>query len=152
MKRKRKDPMAIPNLTPEQRAAFADLLASKDQDMLKEMLSLVYDAAIKAQFDEHIGAEPHERSDTRRDQRTGSRTRGLNTRAGSLDLEIPRARHSNFRPTVIEHFRRSERSLISVIPRGVCCRHQYAKDGKRTRGDGRRAARKVPDQRPFRGA
>jgi hypothetical protein len=78
MKRKRKDPMTIPNLTHEQRAAFADLLASKDQDVLKEMLSLVYDAAIKAQFDEHIGAEPHERSETRRDQRNGSRTRGLN--------------------------------------------------------------------------
>jgi transposase-like protein len=115
MKRKRKDPMAIPNLTHEQRAAFADLLASKDQDVLKEMLSLVYDAAIKAQFDEHIGADPHERSDARRDQRNGSRTRGLNTRAGSLDLEIPRARNSNFRPTVIEHFKRSERALVSVI-------------------------------------
>ncbi len=36
--------MAIPNLTQEQRAAFADLLASKDQDVLKEMLSsLVFD-------------------------------------------------------------------------------------------------------------
>jgi hypothetical protein len=38
--------------------AFAELLASKDQDVLKEMLSLVYDAAIRAQFDEHIGAQP----------------------------------------------------------------------------------------------
>jgi transposase-like protein len=90
MKRKRKDPMSIPNLTLEQRTAFADLLASKDQDVLKEMLSLVYDAAIKAQFDQHIGAEPHERTNDRRDHRNGSRTRGLNTRPGSLDLEIPR--------------------------------------------------------------
>ena len=79
------------------------------------MLSLVYDAAIKAQFDQHIGAEPHERSDDRRDLRNGSRTRGFNTRAGSLDLEIPRARNSNFRPTVIEQFRRTERALVSVI-------------------------------------
>jgi putative transposase len=115
MKRKRKDPMTIPNLTLEQRTAFAELLASKDQDMLKEMLSLVYDAAIRAQFDEHIGAEPHERTDERRDLRNGSRTRGFNTRAGSLDLEIPRARNSSFRPTVIDQFRRSERALVSVI-------------------------------------
>ncbi len=107
--------MKIPNLTLEQRTAFAELLASKDQDVLKEMLSLVYDAAIKAQFDRHIGAEPHERSNERRDLRNGSRTRGLNTRAGSLDLEIPRARNTNFRPTVIEQFRRTERALVSVI-------------------------------------
>jgi transposase-like protein len=103
------------NLTPEQRAAFADMLGRKDVDVLRSMLSLVYDAAIQAQFDEHIGAEPHERSESRRDQRNGTRSRGLNTRAGSLDLEIPRARKSNFTPTVIEHFKRSERALISVI-------------------------------------
>ncbi len=105
--------MTIPNLTLEQRTAFAELLASKDQDVLKEMLSLVYDAAIRAQFDEHIGAQPHERTDERRDLRNGSRMRGLNTRAGSLDLEIPRARNSNFRPTVIDQFRRSERALVT---------------------------------------
>ena len=68
-----------------------------------------------AELGDDIGADPHERSDARRDQRNGSRTRGLNTRAGSLDLEIPRARNSNFRPTVIEHFKRSERALVSVI-------------------------------------
>ncbi len=107
--------MTIPNLTLEQRTAFAELLASKDQDVLKEMLGLLYDAAIRAQFDEHIGAAPHERSQGRQDQRNGSRMRGLNTRAGSLDLEIPRARNSNFQPTVIDQFRRSERALISVI-------------------------------------
>jgi putative transposase len=115
MKRKRKDPMTLPNLTLEQRTAFAELLGSKDVDVLREMLALVYDAAIQAQFDDHVGAAPHERSETRRDVRNGSRTRGLNTRAGSLDLEIPRARNSNFRPTVLEHFRRSERALVSVI-------------------------------------
>ena len=107
--------MTLPNLTLEQRTAFAELLGSKDIDVLREMLGLVYDAAIQAQFDDHVGAAPHERTDTRRDVRNGSRTRGLNTRAGSLDLEIPRARNSNFRPTVIEHFRRSERALVSVI-------------------------------------
>jgi len=107
--------MSLPNLTAEQRAAFADLLGNNNIDVLREMLGLVYDAAIEAQFDHHIGAAAHERRETRRDQRNGFRSRGLNTRAGSLDLEIPRARNSNFRPTVIEQFRRSERALISVI-------------------------------------
>ncbi len=107
--------MSLPDLTLEQRTAFAELLGSKNIDVLREMLGLVYDAAIQAQFDDHIGAAPHERTAGRRDQRNGTRTRGLNTRAGSLDLEIPRARNSNFKPTVIEHFRRSERALVSVI-------------------------------------
>ena len=103
------------NLTPEQRTALSELLQTKDMDFLRGMLAMVYDTAIQAQFDEHIGARPHERSDERRDQRNGSRSRGLNTRAGSIDLEIPRARNSNFKPGVIEHFRRSERALVAVI-------------------------------------
>jgi len=73
--------MSLPNLTHEQRTAFADLLGSKDVDVLREMLALVYDAAIQAQFDDHVGAAPHERTEARRDLRNGSRTRGLNTRA-----------------------------------------------------------------------
>ena len=115
MKRTRKDRMDSLQLTPEQRSAFVDLLGQKDVDVLRSMLSLVYDAAIQAQFDEHIGAQPHERTPDRRDRRNGTRTRGLNTLAGSLTLEIPRARESNFVPSVIENFKRSDRALISVV-------------------------------------
>jgi transposase-like protein len=114
-KHKKRDPMSLPNLTLEQRTAFAELLGRKDVDVLREMLGMVYEAAIEAQFDEHVGAAPHERTESRRDVRNGSRSRGLNTRAGSIDLSIPRTRNSNFHPTVIEQFRRSERALISVI-------------------------------------
>jgi len=70
----RKDPVEPLNLTPEQRAA--DLLGKRDVDVLRSMLSLFYDAAIQAQFDEHIGAEPHERSPNRRDQGNGTRDKG----------------------------------------------------------------------------
>jgi putative transposase len=118
MKRKRKDPMELLkslDLTPEQRTAFAEMLEHPDVDVLQEMIELVYNTAIKAQFDAHIAAVLHERTSGRRDQRNGTRTRGLNTRAGSIELEIPRARNSNFMPKAIERFKRSERALISVI-------------------------------------
>lgn len=42
--------MTIPNLTREQRLALADMLETKDVDVLKEMLQLVYSAAIQAQL------------------------------------------------------------------------------------------------------
>lgn len=103
------------NLTRDQREALAELLSTRDVDVLREMLQAVYSAAIEAQFDQHVGAEPYERTDERRDVRNGTRKRGLNTRAGDLDLVIPRARRSNFQPTIIERFRRSERALIAVI-------------------------------------
>ena len=110
----------------------------QDQHILKDMLSLVYDAAIKAQFDQYIGAEPHERSDVR----NGSRTRGRRTRAGSLDLEILRARNSNFRPTVMEQFRRTERALVSVIQEAFVTGISTRKMESVARADGCRAAGK----------
>lgn len=122
--------MTLPNLTQEQRETFAELLGNPDVDVLREMLAMVYDAAIQAQFREHVGAEPHERSEERRDMRNGTRKRGLNTLAGSLDLLIPRARKTNFQPTIIERFRRSERALIAVIQesfvRGISTRDMEA--------------------------
>lgn len=118
------------NLTQSQREALSGLLQSGDTDVLREMVELVLDAAVQAQFRDHIGADPHERSDERRDMRNGSRTRGLNTRAGSIDLLIPRARKSNFQPAIIERFRRSERALIAVIQeafvRGISTRDMEA--------------------------
>ncbi len=82
MKRKRKDPMTNLNLPSGQREALADLLATKDVDVLREMLQLVYRAAIEAQFDEQVGADRYERTDDRHDLRNGSRRRDLNTRVG----------------------------------------------------------------------
>ena len=122
--------MTIANLTLEQRQALAELVETKDVDVLREMMELILDTAVQAQFREHIGAEPHERSAERRDMRNGTRSRGLNTRVGSLDLLIPRARRTNFQPAVIERFQRSERALIAVIQeafvRGISTRGMEA--------------------------
>ncbi len=90
-------------LIPDRRAAFVDLLGRRDVDVLRSVPAVVYDAAIKTQIDEHIGIAPHEPSEERRDQRKDPRARVLNTRAGSLDLEIPRPRTTKFRPPVIDH-------------------------------------------------
>jgi hypothetical protein len=80
----------------------ADLVALVEQqrpDVLKELLQLVVETAIRAQFDEQIGAAPFERSERRRDQRNGYRERRFDTRLGSLDLVIPRPREGGFTPT-----------------------------------------------------
>lgn len=141
MKRKRKDPMELLqslDLTPEQRTAFAELLENPDVDVLREMIELVYNTAIKTQFDAHIAAALHERSSGRRDQHNGTRSRSLNTRAGSVELDIPRARNSNFMPTAIERFKRSERALISVIQQAFIAGVSTRKMGGRPGRNGRR--------------
>lgn len=59
MKRKRKDPMEVIKsliLTPEQQAVLADIIEHPNIDVLQEMIELIYNTAIKAQFDAHIAA------------------------------------------------------------------------------------------------
>jgi transposase-like protein len=75
----------------------------------------VAQAAIDAQFDEFIGAEHYERSDDRKDRRNGFRDRSVDTRMGSMDLRIPRAREGNFIPPLVEHRKRSERALVAAV-------------------------------------
>jgi putative transposase len=119
MKRKRKDPLEKINqlnLTPDQREALLAMLSAEGgPNAMLKMLDVAMSEFVRAEFAKHIGAEMHERTDERRDQRNGSRTRALHTLLGSMSVEVPRARNSNFMPSSIERFKRSERALVGVI-------------------------------------
>ena len=119
MKRKRKDPLEQINqlnLTPEQcEALLAMLSAEGGPNAMLKMLDVAMAEFVRAEFAKHIGAELHERTGERRDQRNGSRTRALHTLLDSMSVEVPRARNSNFMPSAIERFKRSERALVGLI-------------------------------------
>ena len=62
-----------------------------------------------------IGAEPHERTDSRVTQRNGGRPRSLSTPAGDIELRIPKLRVGSFFPSLLEPRRRVDRALWAVI-------------------------------------
>ena len=70
---------------------------------------------IDAELTEAIGAEPHERTETRTNQRNGSRARVLSTPAGDVELRIPKVREGAFFPSLLEPRRRVDRALWAVI-------------------------------------
>ena len=57
----------------------------------------------------------HERTEDRQDYRNGVRERILNTRIGSLTLEVPRHRNQPFHTMVFENYQRSEAALIATM-------------------------------------
>jgi len=59
--------------------------------------------------------ERYERSSERQDFRNGSRERVLNTRLGSLTLNVPRHRNQPFKTMVFDNYTRSEQALISTM-------------------------------------
>jgi transposase-like protein len=62
-----------------------------------------------------VGAERHERTAERTGQRNGYRERRWDTRVGSLELRVPRARDGGFFPALLEPRKRMERALVSVV-------------------------------------
>jgi putative transposase len=91
------------------------LRAGGDVDLIRSSVEMVLQALIDAEATEVIGAARHERSDTRTNQRNGSRPRLLATKAGDVELAIPKLRHGSFFPSILERRRRIDRALFAVV-------------------------------------
>ena len=76
---------------------------------------MVLQALIEAEATKVIGATRYERSATRTTQRNGSRERLLTTKAGDVELRIPKLRRGSFFPSILERRRRIERALFAVV-------------------------------------
>ena len=76
---------------------------------------MVLQALIDAEATEVIGAGPHERTESRTNQRNGARGRLLSTKAGDVELRIPKLRTGSFFPSVLERRRRIDRALFAVV-------------------------------------
>jgi putative transposase len=89
--------------------------AGGDIDVIRKGVELVLQALIEAEATEHIGAGRYERKDTRTTQRNGHRDRLLATKAGDVELKIPKLRHGSFFPSILERRRRIDRALFAVV-------------------------------------
>jgi putative transposase len=91
--------------------------ASVAEDPLRAMAELLTDFVMEAEVTAKVGAEPHERSAERTTQRNGHRERRWDTRLGTL--QVPKVREGGYVPSFIEHRKRSEQALVSVIQEAV---------------------------------
>jgi putative transposase len=91
------------------------LRSGGDLDFMREAMQLVLQALIELEATEKIGASRYERIDTRTTHRNGSRARLLSTKAGDVELAIPKLRHGSFFPALLEPRRRIDRALWAVI-------------------------------------
>jgi transposase-like protein len=85
------------------------------EDFLRESLGWVVQQLMEAEVSELIGAVHGERTPERLTHRNGYRTRSWQTRAGELELAIPKIRRGSYFPSFLEPRRRSEQALVSVV-------------------------------------
>lgn len=72
-------------------------------------------ALLDAEADRLVGADRYERSDGRRDYRSGHYERKLDTKAGRVSLKVPKLRNIPFETAIIERYRRRESSVEEAL-------------------------------------
>ena len=98
-------------------ARFLDeQLHQASPDLLREMLSTFINALLSADADQVCGASYGTVSDDRTNRRNGYRHRDFDTRAGTLDVKIPKLRQGTYFPEwLLERRRRAEAALTTVV-------------------------------------
>jgi len=86
-----------------------------DDDLLREMMAYVANRMMDLEVESLTGAAHGERSPARINHRNGYRERAWQTRAGTVDLEIPKLRKGSYFPAFLEPRRASEKALTAVI-------------------------------------
>ena len=87
-----------------------------DGDFLRAAVHLLAQGVMEAEVTELTGVPKGERAPDRRlTSRNGYRDRRWDTRAGTIELSIPRVRDGNYFPSLLEPRRRAERALLAVV-------------------------------------
>jgi putative transposase len=86
-----------------------------DVDFLREGVRVLAQALMEAEVSAQIGAEHGQRVPDRVTHRNGYRARDWDTRAGTIELAIPRLRQGSYLPSMLEPRRRAEKALTAVI-------------------------------------
>ena len=91
-------------------------LAEHGNDLLREMVAVFAQMLMSVDVDAVCGADYGSRSAERVNRRNGYRNRGWDTRAGTIQLAIPKLREGAYFPEfLLEPRRRAEKALVSAV-------------------------------------
>src|SRR6187455_3813103 len=131
-----------------------------DIDVLRQMVQFMAQRLMELDVEGRCGAGYDEKSTERLNSRNGYRDRTWDTRAGSVELKIPKLRQGSYFPEFLEPRRTAEKALTAVIQeayvQGISTRGRRAGQGarheRRVQEPGvtavrraRRARRRVPE-------
>jgi putative transposase len=97
------------------------VLRDEHADVIRESVWAVARELMEVEVSELIGAERGERTEDRATHRNGYRPRRWDTRAGEIELQIPKLRRGSYFPSFLQPRKRSEQALVSVVQQAYVC-------------------------------
>lgn len=102
-------------MTDEMMSLRALMEKSSDRDFLREMVGFAAQRLMELEVEGLTGAPHGARSETRINHRNGYRERAWETRAGTVELRIPKLRQGSYYPAFLEPRRMAEKALAAVV-------------------------------------
>jgi transposase-like protein len=102
-------------MTDEKMALLELVEQASDGDFVREMLAFAAERLMEMEVETRTGAPLGVRSASRSAQRNGYRARNWDTRAGTVELAIPKLRRGSYFPTFLEPRKTAEKALLAVI-------------------------------------
>ncbi|MCP8941100.1 IS256 family transposase [Alsobacter sp. SYSU M60028] len=100
----------------DDRMALIELIEKgADSDLVRELLAFAADRMMELEVEARTGVPAGARSADRLTHRNGYRERAWETRAGRIDLSIPKLRKGSYLPSFLEPRRTAEKALTAVI-------------------------------------
>ena len=101
------------------RMVLLDLIEKNaDTDLVRAMLAFAAERLMTLEVENLTGAPAGVRSPERLNHRNGYRERAWDTRAGRIDLAIPKLRKGSYFPAFLEPRRTAEKALTAVTDQG----------------------------------
>ena len=102
-------------MTGDMMSLYATIENTDNADVLREMIGFTAQRLMELEVESKTGAGYGEKNPERLAQRNGYRERAWETRAGTIELRIPKLRKGSYFPAFLEPRRMAEKALAAVV-------------------------------------